>query len=131
MKKVLQTLFLISFLAVLVVPTIVSAATCPTCSQPTAPCECGGGNYPSGALIWCYNGTAYVTPQGCINAQQIGGTTGTTGGTIENIPLPFSSVEGLIGKIDAIGNYIFTGLLALAAVFMVVAGYYFVIARGD
>ena len=44
---------------------------------------------------------------------------------------PFEDVGGLLGLVESIGNWIFTGLLILAAIFLVVAGYYFVTAGGN
>lgn len=41
------------------------------------------------------------------------------------------SPDALVTKIEDIGNWIFTGLLTLAAIFMVVAGYFFVTGGGD
>lgn len=52
--------------------------------------------------------------------------------TADQIPdAPFESVDDLITKMDQIGDYIFTGLLVLAAIFLVVAGYFFVTASGN
>lgn len=39
---------------------------------------------------------------------------------------PFDSPDTFLDKITTIGNWVFTGLLILAAIFMVIAGYYFV-----
>jgi len=44
---------------------------------------------------------------------------------------PFEDISDLMGIIENIGNWIFTGLLILAAIFLVVAGYYFVTAGGN
>jgi len=44
---------------------------------------------------------------------------------------PFDSPDTLIDKIQDIGNWVFTGLLVVAAIFMVVAGYFFVTASGN
>lgn len=44
---------------------------------------------------------------------------------------PFESAGDLVDKINDIGNWAFTGLLALAAIFLVVAGYFFVTAGGN
>lgn len=44
---------------------------------------------------------------------------------------PFESVSDLIDKVEDIGNWIFTGLLIIAAIFLVVAGYFFVTAGGN
>jgi hypothetical protein len=44
---------------------------------------------------------------------------------------PFEDVGGLMDLITNIGNWIFTGLLILAAIFLVVAGYFFVTAGGN
>ena len=41
------------------------------------------------------------------------------------------SPEALVTKIETIGDWIFTGLLTLAAIFMVVAGYFFVTGGGE
>lgn len=51
-----------------------------------------------------------------------------------NIPTEaetFQDISGLIDKINDIGNWIFTGLLAIAAIFLVVAGYFFITAGGN
>ncbi len=44
---------------------------------------------------------------------------------------PFESTGDLIDKIEDIGNWVFTGLLVIAAIFLVVAGYFFVTAGGN
>ncbi len=44
---------------------------------------------------------------------------------------PFEDIGGLLDTMNDIGNWIFTGLLILAAVFLVVAGYFFVTAGGN
>jgi len=43
----------------------------------------------------------------------------------------FTTIEGLFAKIDQITTYIFTGLLCLAAIFLIVAGYFYITAGGD
>lgn len=48
--------------------------------------------------------------------------------------IPASTIDSeqdLFDLIDKIGGWIFTGLLALAAIFLVVAGYFFITAGGD
>lgn len=49
----------------------------------------------------------------------------------QSMPNTVENVGDLITKIEDIGNWIFTGLLALAAIFLVVAGYYFITAGGN
>lgn len=50
----------------------------------------------------------------------------------EQIPAaPFEDIGGLLGIAEDIGNWIFTGLLILAAIFLVIAGYFFVTAGGN
>ncbi len=44
---------------------------------------------------------------------------------------PFDDPGTLIDLIHNIGNWVFTGLLIIAAIFMVVAGYYFVTGGSD
>lgn len=54
----------------------------------------------------------------------------------EQTPIPteaetFEDIGDLIDTINNIGDWVFTGLLVLAAIFLVVAGYYFVTAAGN
>lgn len=52
----------------------------------------------------------------------------------EQTQIPSTSLDDpgtLIDKIEDIGNWVFTGLLIIAAIFMVVAGYMFVTGGGD
>lgn len=44
---------------------------------------------------------------------------------------PFESAGDLIDKINDIGNWVFTGLLAIAAIWLVAAGYFFVTGGGN
>jgi len=134
MKKLFQTLFLISFLAVLAAPTVISAATCGNCVTPPAlpnTCTCGSVQLAQEGDAYCYNGYQYPNLGAC-QAAMTGGT-GTTGeAPLKTIPTNVPATPGaLVAWIEKIGNWIFSGLLALAAVYLVVAGYYFVMARED
>jgi hypothetical protein len=44
---------------------------------------------------------------------------------------PFEDPSDLLDTITNIGNWIFTGLLILAGIFLVIAGYFFVTAGGN
>lgn len=46
-------------------------------------------------------------------------------------PQIIETPEDLINLIERIGNWIFTALLAVAVVFLIMAGFYFVTAGGD
>ena len=48
---------------------------------------------------------------------------GTTGG--------ISTIEGLLGVVEKITNYFFTALIALAIIFIILAGFSFLTASGD
>ena len=53
---------------------------------------------------------------------------------VEQNPIPeapFEDIGGLMNIISTIGDWVFTGLLTLAAIFLVVAGYFFVTAGGN
>ena len=95
MKKVLAQLYLISFLAVLLVPVIASAAFV-TCSSScdtkvTADCLCGGVTAVTSGSAYCYNGSVFTTQAACQTAAS-GGTPGTTGG-VQTQPTAFTDVE--------------------------------------
>jgi len=54
----------------------------------------------------------------------------------EQVPIPgetetFENTGDLIDTITNVGNWIFTGLLVIAAIFMVLAGYFFVTGGGE
>ncbi|MFH1423392.1 MAG: hypothetical protein ABIG29_00315 [Candidatus Nealsonbacteria bacterium] len=52
----------------------------------------------------------------------------------EYTEIPATSLDSpgaLLDKINTIGNWVFSGLLLLAAVFMVIAGYFFVTGGGE
>ncbi|OGZ21658.1 MAG: hypothetical protein A2922_00320 [Candidatus Nealsonbacteria bacterium RIFCSPLOWO2_01_FULL_43_36] len=137
MKKVLAQLFLISFLAVLVVPAVVSAGIagkidCQNqCVTPSVDCNCGGanGDYIGATTpMYCLNGVRFNSNdngegrQACL-AVASGGTTGS--GT------SVTTVKGLLNKIDEISGYIRTGLFGIAGIFLIIAGYYFVTGGGE
>ena len=42
-----------------------------------------------------------------------------------------STVQGIINLIDEIRNYIFTGVMIIAGIFLIVAGFFFITASGD
>ena len=129
MKKVLQTLFLISFLAVLVVPTIILAAECPNCSTITVQCTCGANVLNAAGGLYCYNSTVYSSLSACQAAM---GGTGTSQTGYQPIPTNVPSTPGeLITLIDTIGNWFFTALLAIAVIFLVMAGFFFITAGGN
>jgi len=130
MKKILSGLVLASLFAVLLVPVMASAAfvTCSSscATKVTTDCLCNGDPVAAGTA-YC-NGYVYLTQSDCQAGQ------GSTGGATGQQQIPgatINSVGDLVSKIQTIGNWVFTGLLALAAIFLVVAGYYFVIAGGD
>lgn len=130
MKKVLSGLILTSLFAFLLVPTISFAATCGNCVQPPASpgsCSCGANELNKEGGLYCYTGTVYGSLSAC---QAVAGGGGGGGGS-EVIPEPkFTDLNGLVALMTTIGNWIFTGLMALAVIFLVVAGYYFITA-GD
>jgi len=131
MKKVFSALVLTSLLAVLVLPTIVLAAdpVCPQCSNPTVQCRCAGGTYPAGAIIWCFNGNQVFTD--LAECQAAMGTNGVSGNGYQTAPTYITTAGGLIDLITRIGNWIFTIVLALAGIFLIVAGYFFITASGN
>ena len=136
MKKVLSALVLTSFLAVLLVPVMASAADCPnSCVTPAAACTCGGYTVTASDPKYCLDGVRYnFDNEGqarCVAA--IGG--GTTGGA-GNEPQPWpttgiQSMQDIINLIDKIGRWVFTALLAVAAIFLVIAGFMWVTAGGN
>jgi len=50
---------------------------------------------------------------------------------IKEAPTIVETPEGLEAKITVIGNWIFTILLAVASIFLIVAGFFFITAQGD
>jgi len=121
MKKVLAQLFLISFLAVLVVPVIASAAECINCTESSAQCTCGANVLPAtiggGGTQYCLNGAVKSSLAICL--ADAGSSTSVT------------TVQGLLNKIDEISGYIRTGLFGIAGIFLIIAGYYFVTGGGE
>jgi len=135
MKKVFSALVLTSFLAVLAVPIMVSAAgNCPNqnCEGPIPstywPCLCGD-NTSVNSAVYCWGtggngaGRIYTDQTSCSNARS-GGTTGTTGGSI-------TTVAGLQAKLEQISTWVFNILLVIAGIFLIVAGYFFVTGGGE
>ena len=49
----------------------------------------------------------------------------------EDAPTIVETGEDLVAKIETIGNWIFTGLLVIAGIFLLVAGFLFVTAGGN
>lgn len=128
MKKFLQTLFLISFLAVLVVPTVTLAVeNCinQACNGPvgTVPCMCGANTQIPDGSYYCWGAASrsFGTQSACQSAMSGGTTSG--GGSITSLPQ-------LINLIDEIYGYIFAGLMSLAGIFILVSGYFFITAGG-
>jgi len=51
---------------------------------------------------------------------------------VEEIPEPrVTTIEGLINLIDEVANYIFAFVLAIAVIFLLIAGFNFMTAAGD
>jgi hypothetical protein len=143
MKKVLAGLVSISFLAVLLVPTLVLAIdNCPnwSCQGPvgTVPCMCGDDTKAADSSYYCWgdanggDGRVFSTQSACQSAM----SGGTSGGGAGYVPIPGegeapSTPEELIALIEDIGNWIFTALLVIAAIFLVIAGFRFIFAGGN
>lgn len=129
MKKVLAQLFLISFLAVLLVPVTASAVECPNCQDFSVQCTCGANVLPptigTGAqgTQYCLNGVVKSSLSGCLADA---GTTGGTGGSTS-----ISTISGLLAKLDQISTWVFQGLLIIAGIFLIIAGYFFVTGGGE
>ena len=132
MKKVLAGLISISFLAVLLVPTVTLAVdNCPNwnCQDEVGivPCMCGTDTKIADSSYYCWGGgndgagRAFSTQSACQNAR----SGGTTGGGVIDTP------EKLVALIDRIGGYIFQVLLAVAGIFLIMAGFFFVTAGGN
>lgn len=125
MKKVLAGLILSSFLAVLAVlaaPSIIFAFDCPDNQVIRAACTCGASNQliPGGGN-YCDDGTVRAgTPSG-------GGGEEPPGEAPELV----SSGAALISLIEKIGNWVFSFLVAIAAIFLIVAGFFWVTAGGN
>lgn len=49
----------------------------------------------------------------------------------EEAPVIVESAEDLVEKINSIGNWIFTGLLVVAGIFLMVSGFFFITAQGE
>ena len=134
MKKVLAGLISISFLAVLLVPTTILAATCPDCQKPSANCDCGANILGKDGGLYCFDETVYDTLSGCTAAMNIGGGTSGSSAGQQQIPgegqVPSTPGE-IVALIEDIGDWIFTALLVVAAIFLVIAGYRFVFAGGN
>ena len=134
MKKVFSALVLTSFFAVLLVPVITSAAgttgyaDCQSsCSSPVSYCNCGGlanGETIGATPMYCYNGARFSNNSDGLAACQnaAGGT--TSGGSVSTFP-------GLLNKLRTLSNYIFDGLIVIAGIFLVIAGYFFVTGGGE
>ena len=123
MKKVLSALILTSLLAVLLVPATALAIN--DCSylncngvNPTG-CRCGSATTDE-YHRWCTTEMAYASYEACYAAMP----SGTSGGAID-------TPEKLVDLINRIGGYIFNILLAIAGVFLIVAGFLFVTAGGN
>jgi len=133
MKKILSALVLTSSLAILLapallVPTIVSAADCPnSCSVSSANCTCGGELYNTSG--YCWNGVRYADQSACLSAS--GGTTGGGTGGYKEAPTLITSGQGLIDLITRVGNWLFSILLGVAAVMLILAGFFWVTAGGN
>ena len=50
---------------------------------------------------------------------------------IKEAPTIAETPQGFLDKINLIGNWIFTILLAVAGIFLMVAGFFFITAQGD
>jgi len=137
MKKVFSVLVLTSFLAVLAVPVLVSAAECGNCVTPPAEpnsCTCGAGSnvLTKESGLYCYKGTVYTSQAGCLAAS---GTTGGTGGDqVGKIPAPENIINepgDLIRIIEDISDWIFTILLSVAGIMLILAGFFWITAGGN
>ena len=142
MKKVLAGLISISFLAVLLVPTVTLAVdNCPNwnCEGPvnTVPCKCGDATTIAEGSYYCWgsgdsgNGRAFSTQSACQSARSGGSSSGSSAGQ-RQIPTNVPSTPGqIIDLVKNIGDWIFTALLVVDAIFLVIAGYRFVFAGGN
>ena len=140
MKKILSTLFLTSFLAVLVVPAVAlaqGACSYQSCNGTvgSVPCLCGGHEIANSSTLYCCGtcnngaGALFTTQDTCQSAMS--GGTADQGG-YQQIPTNVPSTPGeLVDLVEKIGNWIFSILLGVAVIFLVVAGFYFITAGGS
>jgi len=138
MKKVLSALILTSLFAVLLVPIAASAENCPNwnCegSVNTVPCVCGNNAAITDSSYYCWGGgnngagRAFSSQSACQAAMS--GGVGTTQG-LQTAPTLITSVGGLLTLITNIGNIIFSILLGIAAIMLILAGFYWVTAGGN
>ena len=142
MKKVLSGLFLISFLAVLVVPTIALAIdNCPNwnCEAKVGagnvPCMCGDSKKITSGSSFCWGGgndgagRSFSKKDTCLTARA--GGAGDDEGYQEiptNVP---STPAELVALIETIGNWIFTILLGVVVIMLILAGFFWVTAGGN
>lgn len=111
MKKVLPVLVLISSLAL---PAVALAVTDAYCSG------------------WSYSEAACKTIDGCAwwSGKCVSAATAGETSPEQSKPIVTSGAE-LLALIERIGNWIFAALLALAGIFLIVAGFLFVTASGS
>ncbi len=113
MKKVLLILFLSSLsIAPVMVPTAVAAIDCTSLSK----IDCAR------VSICTWVGT---TPGSCI--QSADGTSAAT----DKAPTAFKDVTGLMNLITTIGDYVFMALMAVAGMFLIIAGFMYATAGGS